>query len=129
MIDKNKFNWRKYLKECLEATVYCSLGTVDRKGVWSNPVYFAYDDSYNLYFISMPHSRHMKNIKMDGRIAVSIYSTNQDTHGDVVGIQLEGEAYVLPDKEVPDAHKLYFKRVYPNGHDKNPKDNMGKKAV
>ena len=129
MIPKGSFNWDKYLKECLDSAVYCSLATVGSKGVWSNPVYFAYDNQYGLYFISMPRSRHMKNINENPNIAVSIYNTNQDTHGDVFGIQLEGKASILADGEVSFAHSLYYERVYPDGkHNKNPEENMGDKA-
>ena len=129
MIQKGSFNWDKYLKECLESTAYCSLATVGSRGIWSNPVYFAYDKNYNLYFISMPSSLHMQNIKKNPNIAVSIYNTNQDTHGDVFGIQLEGKASILTDDEVVLAHKIYYRRAYPDGkHNKKPEENMGDKA-
>lgn len=129
-VNEKSFRWEKYLKRCLQSTVYCCLATVDPKGVWSNPVYFAYDKQYNLYFISMPHSRHMKNIQNDNRVAISMYSTSQDTHGDVIGIQLEGKAFILSDKEVAPAHAIYYKRVHPDGkHGKKAKENMGLHAT
>jgi len=109
----NKFNWKKYIDEALNATDYCSIATVDKKGAWSNPVYFAWDHKYNLYFISQMQSRHMQNIKGDGRIAVSIYKTEQK--GDVVGIQLEGTAHILSEKdskkEIQHAFETYYGRA------------------
>lgn len=109
-MDISTFDWKKYLNEVLSATDYCSIATVDEKGVWSNPVYFAWDDKYNLYFISRMHSRHMQNLKKNNRIAVSIYKTEQK--GDVFGIQLEGTAKILTqEKERMDAHKFYYDRV------------------
>lgn len=111
--DEKNFNWKKYLKACLESTVYCCLATVDAKGVWSNPVYFAWDKDYNLYFISRMPSRHMQNLKKNNRIAVSIYKTEQK--GDVVGIQLEGTAKILSEndgkEEIQHAYNIYYGRA------------------
>lgn len=108
-----KFNWKKYIDEALSATDYCCIATVDKKGVWSSPVYFAWDDKYNLFFISQMPSRHMQNIKRNSRIAVSIYKTEQK--GYVVGIQLEGKARILSEKdgkkEIQHAYSTYFNRA------------------
>ncbi len=102
-------NWEKLIEECLKSTDYCSVASVDSKGVWSNPVYFAWDKKFCLYFISQPHVRHMQNIKKNSRVAVSIYKTEQK--GDVLGIQLEGNAYILEnDGEKALANKIYYGR-------------------
>ncbi|MBI4091646.1 MAG: pyridoxamine 5'-phosphate oxidase family protein [Candidatus Levybacteria bacterium] len=109
----NKFNWKKYIDEALAATDYCSIATVDKNGVWSNPAYFAWDHKYNLYFISQMKSRHMQNIKADNRTSVSIYKTEQKD--DVLGIQLEGAAKILSEKdskeEIQHAFETYYGRA------------------
>lgn len=108
-MNTSDFDWKKYIEEALSATDYCSLATVDEKGVWSNPVYFAWDNKYNLYFISQMQSRHMQNIQKNNRIAVSIYNTEQK--GDVIGIQLEGGATILEKEEdKKSAHQVYYGR-------------------
>lgn len=110
MVDPNNFDWRKYLLECMRSTNYCCITTVDEKGVWASPVYFAWDEQFNLYFISMPHVRHMQNISKNPKVAVAIYKTEQK--GDVLGIQLEGKAYIVEnDDEKKKAHKIYYGRV------------------
>ena len=110
MVDKSNFEWKKHLVECLSSTDYCSIATVDNKGVWINPVYFAWDDQFNLYFISMSQVRHMQNIKNNPRVAMAIYKTEQK--GDVIGVQLEGEAKVLENEEDrKNAHQVYYGRV------------------
>jgi nitroimidazol reductase NimA-like FMN-containing flavoprotein (pyridoxamine 5'-phosphate oxidase superfamily) len=120
------FDWKNHLVEALEKTDYCSISTVDKDGSWVNPVYFAYDEKFNLYFVSMPSSKHMKNISNDNRISVAIYSTAQDTHGDVLGVQLKGKATLVKDEEVPAVNEIYYKRVFPDGnHNKKPEDKMG----
>ena len=97
----------------MRSTDYCSLATVDDKGVWSNPVYFAWDEKFNLYFISQMHSRHMQNIKKNSRIAVSIYKTEQK--GNVFGIQLEGDAKIIYEdgdkEEIRKAYDTYYCRA------------------
>ena len=55
----------------------------------------------------------MENLEKDHRIAVAIYSTEQSTFGDVAGIQLDGNAYILTDKqEVERAYNIYYGRKY-----------------
>lgn len=105
------FDWKKHLTDCLDATNYCSIGTVDDKGVWVNPVYFAWDDKFNFYFISLlPNVRHMANIRKDPRVSMAIYKTEQK--GDVIGVYVEGKAKILEDeKEREHAHKVYYGRV------------------
>lgn len=113
MQNKTTFDWKKHLLECMNSTDFCSIATVDEKGVWSNPVYFAWDDKFNFYFISQMPSRHMQNISKNPRIAVSIYKTEQK--GDVYGIQLEGTARILSEKdkkdEIQHAYDTYYGRA------------------
>lgn len=113
MIDKKDFDWKKYLLECMNSTDYCSIATVDEKGVWSNPVYFAWDKNFVFYFISQMKSRHMQNLNKNSRIAFSIYKTEQK--GDIVGIQIEGTARILSasdSKEViQHAYDTYYGRA------------------
>lgn len=113
MTNKDRFDWKKHLLECMESTDYCCIATVDAKGVWSNPVYFAWDEKFNLYFISQMHSRHMQNLQKNPRIAVSIYKTEQK--GNVIGIQLEGAAKIISESdgkaEIQHAYDVYYGRA------------------
>lgn len=109
---KNKdFDWKSYLRECLESTNYCCIASVDAKGVWANPVYFAYDEKFNLYFISQMHTRHMQNLTKNPRISVAIYTTEQKKY--VVGAYMEGEVKILLDekKEIKKAFGIYYGRA------------------
>lgn len=110
-MDKTTFDWKKYITECMQSTNYCALGTVDEKGVWNNPVFFAWDEQLNLYFISQLHSRHMQNLQKNNSVAVAIYKTEQQ--GDVAGIQLEGAASILLEDKAAIQHAFdaYFARA------------------
>lgn len=107
------FDWRKHIIECMQSTNYCSIATVDPKGVWSNPVYFAWDEKLNIYFISQLSSRHMQNMQKNSKIAISIYKTEQK--GDIVGIQLEGRAHILSEhdgkSDIQHAFDVYYGRA------------------
>lgn len=107
------FDWKNRVLECLSSTQYMALATADpENGSWVNPVYFAWDEEFNIYFISLPQSRHMQNLKQDGRASLAIYSTDQDTHGDVLGIQLKGTVEEFHDEEaVTAAYTIYARRI------------------
>ena len=80
VLEQQNFDWTKYVRECLDSTEYLCLGTTDgRDNIWTNPVWFAYDEKFNLYFVSKLNSIHMPNIsKHQFKISVSIFSTNQN---------------------------------------------------
>lgn len=107
------FDWKKYLTECLSSTDFCCISTVDPKGVWSNPVYFAWDNLFNFFFISQMHSRHMQNIQRNSRVSMAIYKTEQK--GNVAGVQLEGTAKIITEKdnqeEIKRAYDAYYGRA------------------
>ncbi len=97
------------VKNCMDSTLYCSLSTVDANGSWVCPVGFAYGENFDIYFVSSPNSRHMKNISADKRVSLAIYSTDQAATSSKRGVQLIGEAELLTDqKQIEDAYKVYF---------------------
>jgi len=74
---KKDFEWKKHILECLQSTDYCSIATSGVDGLWNNPVYFVWDDTFNLYFISKVSSKHMQNLSWNNETAVAIYKTEQ----------------------------------------------------
>lgn len=109
-MNTKNFDWHTHLLGCMQSTNYCCLATVDKTGVWSNPVYFAWDDSFAFYFISQMKSRHMQNIQNNSAVSLSIYTTEQKEN--IRGIQLEGRATILNDqKAINQAYKVYYGRL------------------
>jgi uncharacterized protein YhbP (UPF0306 family) len=104
-------NWSSLLQECLSSTEYMALATTGADGLWNQAVYFAWDDRCQLYFMSMPSSRHMQNIVANGAAAAAVFSTNQAPTKKAVGIQIRGRAKILGGHEAADAHKIYFTRA------------------
>jgi uncharacterized protein YhbP (UPF0306 family) len=105
-------NLKKLVKRCMDSTLYCSIATSGNGGIWIAPVAFAADSAFNIYFLSSPKSRHMKSIARDGRVAASIFTTQQKAAGPKIGIQLEGNARLLTNgKEVEKAYRTYFSKL------------------
>lgn len=99
------------MTECMQSTHYCCIATLGESGVWANPVFFAWDDGWSLYFISQMHSRHMQNVQKNSRVSVAIYNTEQKR--DVAGIQLEGTAHIITDDKeaIKRAFDIYYGRA------------------
>ncbi len=101
--------WKQYLQECLEKAPFMALGTsspVD--GAWVNPVNFAFDEHFVLYFLSEPSCIHMQNIERDPRVSCAVYSTAQSPTGQVLGVQLIGKAQWVSGPEAAHACAVYF---------------------
>ena len=110
-MDPNKYPYQSNLIKILESTSYLALATLDREvGVWANTLNFAYDKELNMYFVSKTSSRHCQNILKDSKISAAIYSTEQQHHEYVKGIQLIGEAAILGDEYVDFASNIYHGR-------------------
>ncbi len=112
-----QIDWNAKVKEALDRTEFMAVSTVDENGSWVCPVYFGYDEKLNLYFISMPDSKHVQNILKDERVAVAIFKTEYlpNTDRDVLGLQLKGTAHHLDSHdEVLEAVRHYYGREAKN---------------
>lgn len=104
--------WKEYLKACLDASQFLALGTSSEvDGAWVNTVFFNYDERFTLYFISEPSCIHMQNIERDSRVSCAIFSSAQDPHGKVLGLQLIGKASWVGPEEAEHACAAYFKET------------------
>ncbi len=107
-------DWNTHLTEVMDRTEFMALTTSGPEGNWVCPVQFSYDEHLNLYFKSMPHSRHMQDIRANPDVAIAIFSTNRFPGGDVAGIQLQGQAKILSaQSEVEVAAKYHYGRSQP----------------
>ena len=126
-----KIDWNKQVKEALERTHFMALSTVGKDGVWTCPVFFSYDNKLNLYFKSIPTSKHMQNIMQNPELSLAIFSTTRLPEGDVVGLQIKGVAKILKTREEVDAAaKINYARSRPEIDYKTKVDeHLGENAV
>jgi nitroimidazol reductase NimA-like FMN-containing flavoprotein (pyridoxamine 5'-phosphate oxidase superfamily) len=106
-------NFLEISKQIIRDNVYLTMATASggRGDPWASPVYYAYDDHYNFYWISSPRSQHSVNIgNNDHKIAFVIFDSNAKLASGQ-GVYLEGKAYELDrEEEVAAAIGIYYAR-------------------
>lgn len=89
----------KKAKEIIEENIYMVISSASRKGKpWISPVFFAYDNYYNLFWVSNRNSRHSQLIQNNSAIAIVIFNS-QAPEGQGDGVYFEAEAKELKLKE------------------------------
>ena len=108
----NEIDWNEKVKEALDRTEFMAISTIDADGSWTCPVQFGHSEKLDLYFRSMPHSKHMRHLLADNRISVAIFKTERFPGSrEVMGLQLKGKAARLTDRaNVEDAARHMYGR-------------------
>ena len=89
----NDIDWNEKVKEALDRTEFMAISTIGADGNWTCPVQFGHSEKLDLYFRSMPHSKHMRHLLADNRISVAIFKTERFPGSrEVMGLQLKGKA-------------------------------------
>ncbi|NMG75148.1 pyridoxamine 5'-phosphate oxidase family protein [Aromatoleum diolicum] len=82
-----------------------TLATRGEEGIWASAVFYV-NDSFTLYFLSSPASRHSQNFAVDGRLAVTIQEDCADWP-QIKGVQAEGGVTEISGDEERHARALY----------------------
>lgn len=99
-------------KKIILENIYMTIATATKDGrPWISPVFFAYDENYNLFWVSNKDSLHSNLIKDNPQIAIVIFNSQApEDEGD--GVYFESIASVLEDDiEIKQAMELLSKRV------------------
>lgn len=88
----DRIDWNAKVKEALERTDIMALSTVDSDGSWTSPVQYRYGEKLELYFKSLPDTKHVANILRDSRVSVAIYFPKPFPQGGNLGLQIKGTA-------------------------------------
>lgn len=88
------------VKEALDRTKIMALSTIGSDGSWTCPVHYHYNDELELFFMSLPDTKHVENIYVDPRVSVAIF-TPPGPDGEKLGLQIKGKA---TDLDSDDAH-------------------------
>lgn len=104
-------------RHILETIRYCTLSTCSADGFpWVSPVFFTYDEAWNLYWSSAIAAKHSQNLYQNGgRAAIAIYDSRVSTGG-AQGLYLKGQAAEVQPNQVASIMKRLFDRSgnYPN---------------
>ncbi len=79
---------KELARKVLEDGYLMSLGTLDEGGVWVADVIYVHDERFNLYWVSMPGTRHSRAIEGNSRVACAVtasHETNKER-----ALQIEG---------------------------------------
>lgn len=107
----------KLAREILSKNQYMTIGTSDEDGnAWVSPVVYAPDEKYNLYFISLPDSKHSNNIVKNPDAVVAIFDSHQP-FGEGVGLQIEGVIQKVPYSKTLRAINIYVTRKWPHSNE------------
>lgn len=102
-------------RKIIRSNEYVTLATTNaRCGAWVAIVAYSFDRNWNLYFVSIPGSKHGKNLKLRKTVACSIFDSQQ-LWGHGVGLQIEANCKIIAKKEFKDVSRVYFRRKYPFG--------------
>ena len=94
------------VKEALDRTVIMALSTIGPDGSWTCPVHYQYNEALELFFMSMPDTKHVGNIHADPRVSAAIF-TAPGSDGVKLGLQVKGTAIDLgPDDKHGDWHNF-----------------------
>ena len=95
---------RDFLKEILERNSYLVLATTNGTEPWIAPLQYMMDEDLNFYFFSTTDSRHVRDIRRNARVAVTVFDENQPEYDPNLstrlnGVQLEGTVREIPPGE------------------------------
>jgi len=102
----------QWLEDFLQAESVLTLATSDACGPWSAPVLYAADfgnDKPDLYFLSSPSSRHIRNLNDYTGSSASIYSGYQGDWKAIRGVQMYGLISKVT-SNISQVESVYFKK-------------------
>lgn len=99
-------------KQIIKDNIYMTIATASMKGKpWISPVFFAYDEDYNLYWVSSKDSRHSKLISENSDVSIVIFDSRAP-EGEGDGVYFEAKAIELESKtDIQEAIDLLGQRV------------------
>lgn len=85
-------------KKIIQENIYCTIATSSKGVPWITPVFFAYDEEFNLYWVSNKESRHSTLIRENPKVAISIFNSQMpEGFGD--GVYIEASVEELSKKQ------------------------------
>jgi uncharacterized protein YhbP (UPF0306 family) len=102
-------NARDAIMQYLDWAQLMHLATFDGRNVWSASVYYAADNSHNIYWLSPPSAHHSKAIAKHSQVAASI-AIPQPYGQPQRGVQLRGEAKQVATEKMSSLYQAYAER-------------------
>jgi general stress protein 26 len=102
----------EHAAKIVESNIYMTIATADQDGKpWASPVFFAYDEEYNLYWVSYKDSTHSKNIHSRKEVGIVIFNSTLP-EGEGEGVYFDATAEALQSTaDISNAMEILSKRV------------------
>ena len=99
--------------DILQAVQLCSIASVgpEHEGHIST-AYFCYTKHLDIYFVSDPATKHAQNLARDPRVAVAVFSTDQQWGAPLRGLQFFGQCRLASAIESPKALATHAARFH-----------------
>ena len=107
-------------KKIIQDNLYITIATASNNGEpWVSPLYCAFDNKYNFYWISPHKTKHQQFVKENNRVAFVLFDSSMP-EGTGEGVYGIGKVYELTGKELELGIKYIYSRM--NKKPKNSKD-------
>lgn len=99
-------------KKIIEENIYMTVATASSNGEpWISPVFFAYDENYNLFWVSNKNSRHSTLLGENPKAMIVIFNS-QATEKEGDGVYFEVDVEELDDiDEIEKVKEIFDKRA------------------
>jgi len=89
-------DYKREAIEILAKNIYMTVATASPEGnPWVSPVFFVYDDLYNLYWVSNKNARHSEYVRVNPKVAIAIFDSSAvEGAGDGVYVEATVEEMV-----------------------------------
>lgn len=105
---------KKLIGEYIAESKMMQVATVSGDQPWCATVAFAFDEDWNLYWISLPETRHSQELMANNKVAGTIANADLYTDGPR-GLQFEGVAELLSGADEEAGVAIYSKRMKREG--------------
>jgi uncharacterized protein YhbP (UPF0306 family) len=94
-------------KKILEQIRYATISTIDETGApWAAPVWYVFDEDYNIYYWSPTEAQHSKNIGTNPNVYVTVFDSTLP-EGEGIGLYLRASVGEVPEDELDYAIERY----------------------
>lgn len=97
------------IRHFIQSHFTLTLATANGDQPWAAALYYVSDGDQNLYFISDPAARHVRDGLRTGSVAVAIHGAHQPW-ATIRGIQMEARLEAIAPADREQVEKLYFAR-------------------
>ncbi|MEZ5564510.1 MAG: pyridoxamine 5'-phosphate oxidase family protein [Gammaproteobacteria bacterium] len=114
------------VRELISGHSTITLATVHEHMPWAAAVFYASDNDLNLYFVTDLKTRHGRDLHHNAQVAGAI-NHDVETWNEVIGLQVDGRAFVLEGEERLSALAYYLakfpdvQRLFEKPRDQNEK--------